>query len=411
MKRLLPLLLLVAAGCQGTRPSVKAPTATMPPAGVAQPSAARPVPSPATAIAAEQQSLEQKQKALQRSLGDLQALLDAQTRRQQTVTAQLESARNDLYESAKEIRTVKERVDGLLAQQQTNLAAIAGVRQQVQAKQAELDQLRAALSGAPARIAELEQQAQKERAARQAQDELLKAREREIASLRSALDEHKRLLKEQKVVVAKPVAQTAAAPATPAVDPAAQAVAAADAAAAVAAANNLLAAGQAAEAQARYEAVLKTRPSMIPALNGLAGAQYARGDFVGAAKTADRVLDLDPRNAQALGVKGLVYRKEGSPSRASSLLGQAVDNDPQDPRLRNYYGIALNDRGRRSEAIEQFRKATELDPGYAEAHFNAACLLATAQPPKLDEAREHYRRAVALGSERDADLDRILGAP
>ena len=177
----------------------------------------------------------------------------------------------------------------------------------------------------------------------------------------------------------------------------------------VAQGNNLLASGHAEDAQKLFEAALKARPSMVTALVGLAGCEYARGDFIGAGKTADHVLEIDPRNAQALGISGLVYSKAGELTAANSALEQAVKNDPQDSRLRNYLGIVLNGRKRSSEAIEQFRKAAELDPAYAEAQFNLAFLLATAAPPQLDDAREHYKKAVSLGAERDADLDKLLG--
>ena len=50
--------------------------------------------------------------------------------------------------------------------------------------------------------------------------------------------------------------------------------------------------------------------------------------------------------------------------------------------------------GRFDEAIEQARKALELDPSLAEAHNNLAAALAARG--RVDEAIEHFRRALAL---------------
>ena len=99
------------------------------------------------------------------------------------------------------------------------------------------------------------------------------------------------------------------------------------------------------------------------------------------------------------------------PDPEGDALRSTVRARPDDPDARNDLGNRLLAMGRSDDAARCFREAVVLDPGFAEAHFNLACLLATAQPPRLDEAREHYRRAVALGSERDADLDRLLGTP
>jgi hypothetical protein len=52
-----------------------------------------------------------------------------------------------------------------------------------------------------------------------------------------------------------------------------------------------------------------------------------------------------------------------------------------------------------------------LDETYGEAHYNLAVLYLERQPPAIELARRHYYRALNLGAEPDAELDRILKKP
>jgi tetratricopeptide (TPR) repeat protein/mono/diheme cytochrome c family protein len=62
----------------------------------------------------------------------------------------------------------------------------------------------------------------------------------------------------------------------------------------------------------------------------------------------------------------------------------------------NRYNLAnvLADQGKTDDAIQQYRRAVELDPGLAVARFNLARLLLAATPPQADEAIVHLRAAV-----------------
>ncbi len=384
MKKIICLFATVAfaAGCQSTKPL------PMPPATVREPSAVL---------------LQKHSDALQQTLRDVQRSLDAATAAQQQSQAKLERAYAELHDRAVEIKAVKERVDVLQGRQQTNNATIAQLQEKLKATVKELNDVESQLSGSPAKLLELQKDLEKEKQQRDDAVELARQRDREIEDLRRALAAQQNLLKDNKKIIAADKTQ-------PPVEAQPGGKGAYDDANKwVAQANNLLAEGKAEDAQTLFQAALNARPAMISALVGLGACQYQRGDYLGSAKTIDRVLDLDSKNAQALGVKGLVYRKSGELSAASSTLEKAVKCDPSDARLRNYFGIVLSDRKRTAEAIEQFRKAAEIDPGYSEAQFNLAFLLATAVPPRLDEAKDHYEKAVKLGAEHDADLEKILG--
>ncbi len=50
----------------------------------------------------------------------------------------------------------------------------------------------------------------------------------------------------------------------------------------------------------------------------------------------------------------------------------------------------------------------EIDPNYADPHFNLAVIYATQKPPALELARRHYKQALDLGIPKDAQLEKLL---
>ncbi len=401
MKRMLIFVVAaaLAAGCQA--PKSNAP---MPPTAILTPSSApKADPELTKQISATQVSLQQRHDELKKTMRDVQKSVDTAEKSQAQIQSKIESSRNDLFETTKAIKTIKDRIDGLLAQQLANTMTVSQLQDKLTALDLEMKQIESRLSGTPSQIADLQKELDKERQQRASAAELEQQRQKEIADLRKTLDSQAQLLKESKKTVVADKTQP------PVQAEPSGAGAHEDATKWVAQANNLLALGKVEDAEPLFAAAVKARPAMVSALVGLAACAYQRGDTLAAAKTADRVLDIDSKNAQALGIKGLVYRKEGSFSAASAALADAVKYDPNDARLRNYYGIALSDRKRAAESIEQFRKAIEIDPIYAEAFFNLASMLAMSTPPALNEARVNYDKAVSLGSERDADLEKLLG--
>jgi tetratricopeptide (TPR) repeat protein len=55
------------------------------------------------------------------------------------------------------------------------------------------------------------------------------------------------------------------------------------------------------------------------------------------------------------------------------------------------------------KAIDEFKKAIQLDPDYGEAHYNLAITYLALDPPDIEHAREHLRKAKACGFEFDTE--------
>jgi tetratricopeptide (TPR) repeat protein len=126
-----------------------------------------------------------------------------------------------------------------------------------------------------------------------------------------------------------------------------------------------------------------------------------------AAAAYRRAVEAEPGSFHYRKSLGLTLYQLGRPDEAARELEAALDLEPDLPpalvpaeRARIRYalgGIAAN-RRRGERALEHFRAAVRLDPGYAEAHLQVGNLLGAAG--RLEEALAAFDRAVAA----DPDL-------
>jgi len=61
-------------------------------------------------------------------------------------------------------------------------------------------------------------------------------------------------------------------------------------------------------------------------------------------------------------------------------------------------------------AQTELRRAVELDANYSDAHFNLAVFYLESRPPAIELARRHYFRAIELGAEKDASIEKRLNS-
>ena len=80
-----------------------------------------------------------------------------------------------------------------------------------------------------------------------------------------------------------------------------------------------------------------------------------------------------------------------------SLWEDSLSKAPNSPIAHKNLADALEERGRRDEAIEHYLEALHLKPDYAQAHNNFG--LALASEGKYEEAIDHYHRALLIKNE------------
>lgn len=85
---------------------------------------------------------------------------------------------------------------------------------------------------------------------------------------------------------------------------------------------------------------------------------------------------------------GLIYQEKGALAEAKEMFTNLIDIEPNEPS--GYYGLAIcyGDAKDYPKAIKYYKKATELDPYYYQAHF----FLANAYDEigNKDKAIKHY---------------------
>lgn len=152
------------------------------------------------------------------------------------------------------------------------------------------------------------------------------------------------------------------------------------------------------EKEQRQEAALMSRAFTL----------YSNGDVVNAKEQLNKLLALNADHVDALGMAGVIAWQEGDMDQAVRYLEKALSLDERNARAHNYMGIVQNTLGQVARAQNEFKRAMELDTSYDEPVFNLAVILATADEPRVDEARRYYERALALGSERNSNLEEII---
>ena len=92
----------------------------------------------------------------------------------------------------------------------------------------------------------------------------------------------------------------------------------------------------------------------------------AIGDF-------DRALALDPNQPEAYLNKGAAMIKQRNPSAALGLFTMAIDRHTSRPELAHYGRAIANEAlGNASQAYRDYRRASELDPDWAEPRTELA---------------------------------------
>ncbi len=107
-----------------------------------------------------------------------------------------------------------------------------------------------------------------------------------------------------------------------------------------------------------------------------------------------RVLDLNPRQFDALHLLGVIERQRGAPLRAVELIEEALRVDPLQARAHCNLGAALQDLGRTDDALASYEAALRLDPAYALAWDNRGNTLR--RLGRLAEALDSYERALGI---------------
>ncbi|WP_372400552.1 tetratricopeptide repeat protein (plasmid) [Azospirillum sp. HJ39] len=136
-----------------------------------------------------------------------------------------------------------------------------------------------------------------------------------------------------------------------------------------------------------------------------------------------RILEADPRNAQALHLLGLVERRQGGRDKALELIRAALENMPEMADACCNLGSMLSELGQVDAAAAAHRRALVLDPALEAAHNGLATLLCSRGGPRdwavaaasfrrilrLQPDRPHVYHDLGIALRQDAAVEAALG--
>ncbi len=164
------------------------------------------------------------------------------------------------------------------------------------------------------------------------------------------------------------------------------------------------------EAEKKFQQALMLDEKNLGLLTDLAATHLEQGRLDAAEAELNRAMTIDPNDPDALSLMGLLRFRQAKYDEALDILGRAVLYSPDNALTQNYLGVTLSQKGQRAPAETAFRKALQLEPNYAEAHFNLAIVYAHAKPPSIELARWHYQKALAGGQPKNPEIESIINA-
>ena len=105
------------------------------------------------------------------------------------------------------------------------------------------------------------------------------------------------------------------------------------------------------------------------------GAALEGQDAAAAESAYRRALEIDGAHLPSLINLSALLNEQGRAAEVDRCCVQALAAGLDHPLLRFNHALALEDLGRPQDALVAYGKALELDPAFADAHYNVACLL------------------------------------
>jgi len=162
-----------------------------------------------------------------------------------------------------------------------------------------------------------------------------------------------------------------------------------------------LQAGRYGEARSAYEQALKGDGALRDALIGLAWALEGLEDHHGAQAALRRLLELYPRDAEALAAQYLIGG--GVPADAAARFKQLAERSERNAPLHFVLGVIQAEQNRWAEARLSFERAVALEPGQPDYLYNLALSLdRLGQGP---EAMREYVKALNISFRQPAGFN------
>jgi protein O-GlcNAc transferase len=152
--------------------------------------------------------------------------------------------------------------------------------------------------------------------------------------------------------------------------------------------------GQLDEADSLYSRILLMQPDNAEALHLRGVVAYQRGEYQKAEEWIRRAIGIKGGDPDFYSNLGSICLQQWKFEEAARWYRKTIELKPDHAIAWNNLGTALNKTGRNDEAEGCLKRAIALKPDYAEAHNNLGIVLN--ERGNIDEAIECYRRAASI---------------
>lgn len=153
-------------------------------------------------------------------------------------------------------------------------------------------------------------------------------------------------------------------------------------------------AGQLAVAETIYRQILEVEPQQADAIHLLGVIAHQKGDHVAAVSWMSKAIEISPLRAAIYSNLSLAYHALGRFQEAEASARRATDLEVNNAAGWCNLGLAILAQCRYQEAVLCFEQAIRLQPGYAQAHSNLGSALYGLQ--RYAESAEQSRIAIRL---------------
>lgn len=148
-------------------------------------------------------------------------------------------------------------------------------------------------------------------------------------------------------------------------------------------------------AKSRFREALEVSPDFVPALSALAVLLINDRSFEEAAATAEKLLTLEPDNAQAMRIAYQSYRELGDEEREAAAFERLIAVNPSAAATQFFdEGVDQFNAGQTEQAIDNFERALAADSSLAKGHYYLG--LCYTNQGERDQAREHLETFLRL---------------
>jgi predicted CXXCH cytochrome family protein len=153
-------------------------------------------------------------------------------------------------------------------------------------------------------------------------------------------------------------------------------------------------AGQSDEAIRWYKEALRKKPEFRPATKQLAATLIGKGEYARATDVLRLAIAAPPADEALFTDLGNAYLRQRMLPHAQQALKRALEINPNQAEAQNLLGLVAVQKNDSAGAEAQFRDALRSQPDLAEAHNNLGNVLAGAH--RYPEAEYHFQRAISI---------------